>query len=271
MLDRALAVYRQLAEGSDDPDIRAEALWRQADVLRVQCQWNEAIASARLGQEVASRAGLPRRHAEALNAEASIYLARGDLAQARVLFEALASTSDDLRMRGIGLQNLGSVYAQQGDLDLAERVFAESHECFVQCGYERGQAIALNNQGRVALERGDPARASSILVRAESAARRVEDEELIALSTTNLADAALAVGDMELAHDRVCTALGHFRASGNRWREIECLRLLGTINERSGAREEARRCYERGLRLAGEIDARMEIATLESLLARLVA
>lgn len=269
MLDRALVVYRQLAEGSDDPDIRAEALWRQADVLRVQCQWSDGIESARRAQQVAAGAGLPRRHAEALNAEASIYLARGDLAQARALFETLASTADDLRMRGIGLQNLGSVHAQQGELDLAERVFAESHACFVRCGYERGQAIALNNQGRIALERGDHVRASAILVRAEEAARRVEDEELIALSTTNLADAALAMGDMELAHDRVCTALGHFRASGNRWRETECLRLLGTINERRGAREDARRCYERGLRLAGEIDARMEITALTSLLEKL--
>jgi hypothetical protein len=62
--------------------------------------------------------------------------------------------------------------------------------------------------------------------------------------------------------------MGHFAESGNRWRQVECLRLLGTINERAGDRDGAARCYERGLALAQEIGAVTEIRSLRDCLAR---
>jgi tetratricopeptide (TPR) repeat protein len=270
MLDRALAAYAAAA-GSDDPDVVSEALRRQSDVYRVQCNWETALVAARRAQQVARDAVLPLRYAEALNSEASVMLARGELGGARPLLEEMARVTDDTRLRGIALQNLGSVYAHEGDLDAAERVFAESYECFRECGYERGKAITLNNQGRAALDRGDLARATAILESAVREARDVEDEELIALTITNLGEATLAAGNYDRANDLVCTALGHFRTSDNRWREVECLRLLGTINDRRGSGNEAVRCYQRALRLAREIGARLEIAAISSELERLGA
>lgn len=269
LADRALEAYRAVVDGTEDPDLCAEAWWRQADVLRVQCAWGPALAAARRAQSVARDARLPLRLAEAVNAEASVHLSRGEFAEARALLEPLVASLDDPRLRGIALQNLGATLAQQSDLDAAERAFAESHACFEACGYERGQAIALNNQGRVRIDRGDHAGALLVLERAERAARRVEDEELIALALTNLAEAALAIGDEPRAYDLACTALGHFRASGNRWREIECLRLLGILNARRGAPDEARRCWERGLRLAEAIGSRPDVDALGALLAGL--
>lgn len=271
ILDRALSAYQRAAAETTDPDTVVEALIRQADVLRLQCDWPIALETARRAQEVALHAGLSNRHAQAINAEASVFLARGDLHGARPLLEEMVRTTGDVRLRGIALQNLGSVCAQQGDLDGAERMFAQSVACFRACGYERGQAIALNNQGRVALDRGDAAGAREVLERAVDAARQVEDEELIALSTTNLSEATLATADYERAHDLVCAALGHFRTSGNRWREVECLRLLGVINAHRGHRDDARRCYERALDLAVEIDARLEVTTITTLLEQLRA
>lgn len=270
MLDRALAAYAAAAD-SDDPDVVSEALRRQSDVYRVQCSWEVALVAARRAQQVARDGALPLRYAEALNSEASVMLARGELASARPLLEEMARVTDDTRLRGIALQNLGSVHAHQRDLDAAERAFAESYECFRACGYERGKAITLNNQGRAALDRGDLDRATSILASAVKEARDVEDEELIALTMTNLGEATLAAGDYDRANDLVCTALGHFRVSDNRWREVECLRLLGTINDRRGNADEALRCYQRGLRLARQIDARLEVEAIMSELERLGA
>lgn len=269
ILDRALDAYERAAAESQDPDVVAEALTRQADVLRGQCQWERALEQARRGREVAARAGLPLRQGHALNAEASVHIARGELDLARPLLEEMVRVSDDVRLRGIGLQNLGSVYAQQDRLDVAERMFAESFACFRDCGYDRGQAIALNNRGRAALDRGDADRAREVLEQAVDAARHVEDEELIALSTTNLSEAMLASGQFDRANDLVCAALGHFRMSGNRWREVECLRLLGDINARRGHADDAVRCYERGLELAEQIGARLEIVTIRGHLGRL--
>ena len=268
MLDRALATY-EAAAVSSDPVIVSEALRRQADIHRLQCEWDTAVRAARHAQRVANDAGLPQQYAEALNCEASVLLARGELKGARRLFEQMVDVATDARLRGIGLQNLGSVYAQQHHLDAAERTFAESYACFAACGYARGQAITLNNQGRVALDRGDTVHASALLEAAVQAARDIEDEELIALTITNLGEAVLASDNFERASDLVCTALGHFRVSGNRWREVECLRLLGEINGRRGHRPEAMRCYVSALDLARRIDARLEIAAIEHAMRRL--
>lgn len=271
MHERALAAYQQAAAESTDAHVKAEALRRQADVLRVRCDWDAALEAAREAQHVATQASLPLLYAEALNSEASVCLARGDLDGAQPLLEKMVGVSIDVRLRGIGLQNLGSVHAQQQNLDAAEHAFAESYACFRECGYERGQAIALNNQGRAALDRGDVARATVVLNDAVVAARNVGDEELIALTKTNLGEAALGRSDFDRASDLVCTALGHFRESNNRWREVECLRLLGTINERRGHVSEAVRCLERSLQLAQAIGARLEVATITAHLSRLSA
>lgn len=267
MHDRALAAY-EAAAASHDPAVASEGLRRQADIQRLRCDWDTAVRSARRAQRVAREAGLPQQVAEALNCEASVLLARGELKGARLLLEQMVDVAADARLRGIGLQNLGAVHAQRHDLDAAERAFAESHACFTACGYARGQAITLNNRGRAALDRGDTTRASALLGEAVAAARDVEDEELIALAMTNLGEAVLASADYERASDLVCTALGHFRTSGNRWREVECLRLLGTINERRGHHAEAMRCYGHALDLARGIDARLEVAALEQVIGR---
>lgn len=271
MLDRALASYEAASADSSDPDVAAEALRRLADIHRIRCDWDVAVSAARRAQKVARDSDLPERHAEALNAEAAVWIARGGLDAARPLLEEMAAVSRDVRLRGIALQNLGAVYAHQHDLDAAERAFAESSACFTACDYERGRAIALNNQGRVALDRGDADRATQVLGEALRAARDIEDEELVALATTNLGEATLATENYARANDLVCTALGHFRSSGNRWREVECLRLLGVIGARRGHEEEARRCLERGLALAREIDARLEVAAITAEIAKIDA
>lgn len=271
LLEQALEAYQQAEVAADDPAALAEALCRQSNVYRLRCEWPAAIAVARRAQAVAAEAALPVAFPEALNAEALVYLSRGDLDTARPLLERTVELAQDARLRGIGLQNLGAIHAQQGELDAAERVFAESSRCFVECGYERGQAIALNNQGRAALDRGDAARAIPVLDQAVRAARKVEDEELTAISMINLSEATAATGDYEAAHDLACTALGHFRESNNRWREVECLRILGTINERRGDVESARACYDRGLQLATAIDARLEATAIRRHLERIAS
>ena len=96
----------------------------------------------------------------------------------------------------------------------------------------------------------------------------VEDSDLIALTTLNLAEALLQRGANKRARDLVSAAFGHFGSCGNRWREVECLRLLGALHEREDCPQDAERCYERALALAEEIDARGEISSLRDALRR---
>lgn len=269
VLERALAAFETAATSTSEPDVIAEALIHQADVHRARCEWDLALARASEAKGIAERAGLVGRVAEATNAAAIVLMSQGNFAGALPLIEDVATAAPDMRMRGIALQNLGTIKAQQGQLGAAERAFAESYGCFQQAGYARGQAIALNNRGRIALDRRDAALAESILERALEAARGCEDGELIAIAMVNYAEAILARGDETRAEAMACSALGHFECSENTWRSVECLRLLGAIHQQRGNTDEATRCYERALGLARGIGARVEIAALEDCLRRL--
>ncbi|MFL5613644.1 MAG: tetratricopeptide repeat protein [Gemmatimonadaceae bacterium] len=270
LLDRAESCYA-VAAASDDPAIQATALTKLADVHRSRAKWDVAFDLARRAQDVARTAGDRGLLDEAIVAEGNVLMCRGDFDGAATTFESLLTPETSPRLRGVVLQNLGSILAQKGQLGAAERAFSESYGYFRQAGYRRGEAIALNNYGRVALDRHNTALAERSLEDALSIAREVEDGDLAALATLNLAEALAQRGQTARARDLASAAFGHFGGCGNRWRQVECLRLLGALHEGEDCIDDAERCYERGLALAIEIDAKGEIATVREGLARVKA
>lgn len=262
-IDEALANYRAAAEG-DDPWLRSEGLRRQSAVHRNRAEWDDALSFARRAAEIAAGASLRDQEAEARNAEAAVFLARGDLETAVRSFEAVLDISQDARIRGMALQNLGSVEAQRGDWTAARRHFMASVKCFQQAGYERGVAIAHNNYGGAALEHGNYVLAADLLAQAVASARRTDDHDLMALATMNHAEAIAGVGDTERADTLLDNALEHFRSTGNTWRVVEALRIRGDIARRRGDGDAARGHYDEALQLARRIGAQLEIDQLRS-------
>src|SRR5687768_15921857 len=262
MLDRALAHYEAAASG-DDPLTVTTAWRRRASVLRTRCDWEGALAAARESAAVAIRHDLPDAHAEALNAEAAVFQSTGDFAAARPLLERILDMTTDPRIRGVALQHLGSIAAEGGDFETAEHRFLESYSCFQAAEYRWGQAFALNNYGRAAMDSENFEIAERVLTRAVDLAREIEDLDLAALATMNLAETMLCADELERADEAASTALGYFDMAGNRWRRVECLRLLGDINLRDDQPEVAMRCYAQGLELARELGVQPEIARLE--------
>lgn len=262
MLDRALAHYEAAATG-DDPLTVTTAWRRRASVLRTRCDWEGALVAARESAAVALRHGLEDAHAEALNAEAAVFQSQGDFDAAVPLLERILIMTKEPRIRGVALQNLGSIAAERGDYETAERRFLESYRCFRDAEYDWGQAFALNNYGRAAMDRGSLEIAERVLARAVELARSVEDLDLAALATMNLAETMLTANDLERADETASTALGYFEMAGNRWRRVECLRLLGDINRRDAQHEVATRCYQQALLLARELGVHLEITRLE--------
>lgn len=268
LLERAESCY-SVAAMSEDPSVQAKALTRLASVHRSRAEWDIALDLARRAQSVARSIGQHALVDEAIVAEANVLMCHGDFASATTVFESLLETATDPRLRGVVLQNLGSILAQKGQLGAAERAFSESYGYFRQAGYRRGEAIALNNYGRVALDRRNIELAEKSLEDALAVAREVEDSDLVALATLNLAEALTLRRQDKRARDLASAAFGYFGSCGNRWRQVECLRLLGALHEREKCLEDAERCYERGLALAEEIDAQAEITTLRDALARI--
>jgi tetratricopeptide (TPR) repeat protein len=262
MLDRALAHYEKAATGND-PLTVTTALRRRASVLRTRCEWEGALAAARESAAVAVQHGLDDAHAEALNAESAVFQSQGDFAAATPLLERILEMTTDPRIRGVALQNLGTIAAEGGDYETAEHRFLESYRCFRAAEYAWGQAFALNNYGRAAMDRDNFEIAERVLSRAVELAREIEDLDLAAIATMNIAETMLSAGDLERADEAASTALGYFDMAGNRWRRVECLRLLGDINRQDGQLEVARRCYLQGLDLARELGIQPEIIRLE--------
>lgn len=258
-LDRALELFSAAADATPDRALKAQALTHVADVLRSRCEWESAISAANDARRLAESVGADVAAYEARIAEANVLMCRGDFEAAEPRFTEIAASVKDPRVRGIALQNLGSMYAQRGNRPAAECAFGDSLSSFEQAGYQRGEAIALNNLGRLALDAGECEMARGILDRALTLARDVEDLELAALASLNLAQALCERGDVDRSQDLAMAALGYFADCKNRWREIECFRLIGIINEKCEDFPNARRCYELALDLAEQIGSTREI------------
>ncbi|HET6702389.1 MAG TPA: tetratricopeptide repeat protein [Gemmatimonadaceae bacterium] len=268
LLEEALQLY-DAASRSADGTIRALALCRKADLYRVWSRWEQATDSAREGAAVARKAGEYTLYAEAINAEANVYHQRGEFDAAIPLYERVLELPVDDRVRGLALQNMGSIAAQREDLDNAERLFLDSYWHFRRAGYDWGVAFVLNNQAAAALDRGRYASAATIARQAMEAARQVDDFELLGVSTLNYAEALAAQDDLAHAESLAAGALGFFVLAKSDVHRAQCLRVLGDIYVRRGETSRARACYMQGLEVAVPLGSRYDTDKLRESLARL--
>lgn len=263
-LQRALTHYADAAiQAGDDPAIVAQALTRQAGVYRRLSEWDLAASYARRARELADDAGLVDIRAEALVAEGNALMCNGQFEAAAAVYHRLVRVAMDDRQRGIAMQNIGSIHAQCREFEWAAEAFAASRSLFQSAGYLRGEAIATNNLGRLALDTGDLADAETLLCDALARGREVQDAELAALARLNLAQLRIAQGALTSAAEMVAEAYGHFAVSENRWRQIECLCVFADIAEAEGQNAQARMHLERGREIALAINARIELAQIE--------
>ena len=251
-----------------NPGVVTRALIGQAGVYRRLSEWEQAADCARRARELAEDAELPALRAEALVAEGNALMCSGRFDEAVAVYDRLLRVAMDERQRGIALQNLGSIHAQRGHHYRAEQAFEKSRRMFEAAGYVRGVAIATNNLGRLACECGDHERAEPLLRAALDGAREVEDAELCALAQLNLAQLRAAQRAFADAGAMAAEAFGHFVASENRWRQVECLWVLADVAEGEGNLGDARVHLERGATLARAIEARMELQRIRQRLAR---
>jgi tetratricopeptide (TPR) repeat protein len=267
-LAAAAAHYRAAAElATDEPATASEALRRAAVMLHLQSDWVGALATAEQAARVAEAAGLRDPYGAALNAAGIVHQARGDFAAARQTFEQVLGLAASDRVRGIALQNLGAIAAQGGSWELARRRFEQSRRCFQRAGYALGEAFAVNNYGRAALDHGNHRLAAELLGEARAFAARHGDAGLHALASLNYAEAIFGLGQRLEAAELAEQALEVFTATGNTWRRVEAMRLLGDLARAGGDQPEAERRWREGLALAEQIGAAVEADSLRQRLA----
>lgn len=266
MLDRALEEYQATLITTADPAITGEALCRQAHVYRAWCRWDDAVRLARRGAALAREEGLGQLEAEALNAEAIVLLELCHFDEAVVLFERILALPIDERMRGVVFQNLGTIAAQRTDFERAEQYFQSSYRSFGRAGYQWGEAFALTNMAAAMVDAGKSKSAEVLGGQALRAAKKVGDLELVGIASLNIAEALAAQRSYERAEELASEALGYFQMEENELRRAQCYRILGDVKLFAGERQEARRLYEEGLRLAVHVGSEREADRLRDCL-----
>lgn len=264
LLDDALACYREVTERERDPALVSEALRRTSDVHYLRSEWDVALDTAERAALVAKDAGLTVHFAEALNQTAAVYIGRGEFDSAVALLEQALATSTDPRLRGLALQNLAVVAAQQGDFDRARAHFLDAQRAFQRAGSLWGEAFVLINFGCAAMDFGNFRVAVPMLENALGVARRVGDLGLIASATLNYAEAQLGAGDYARADELARQANEYFTSAGNKWLQLSSLRVLGDVAARRGDAPAARARYEDALTLATEIGATRDVDALRA-------
>jgi|GEM_PF-440676 len=263
-IDDALAHYRAAeALAGADPWLLSEVLRKQAYLHHARSEWELSLDLARRAASSAAGAKLSDQHAEALIAIAWVHVARGAYDDAVPELESVATLTQDPRITGLALHNLGAIAAERGNWELARAQFMESVRRFHAAGYQRGVAFAHNNYGRAALDRGNYVLAADLLQEAVSSAKQAGDPDLLALATMNVAEALGGTGELVRAEQMAKEALAHFTGAGNGWRRVECERLLGDLEKRGDREGAAREWWSSALETARAIGAQLEVVKLE--------
>jgi tetratricopeptide (TPR) repeat protein len=262
--DDALAHYRAAeSRAGEDAWLASEVLRRQAYLHHARSEWELSLDLARRAAAVAASAALHDQHAEALIAMAWVHVARGAYDEAVPELEKVPTLTEDHRITGLALHNLGAIAAERGNWELARAQFMESVQRFQSAGYQRGVAFAHNNYGRAALDHGNYVLAADLLQQAVSSAKTAADPDLLALATMNMAEALAGTGELARADIMARAALAHFTTTSNGWRRVECERLLGDIEKRGDRESAAREWWSSALETARSIGAQLEVVKLE--------
>ena len=254
-MDQALLCADIVAKRTTNVEMRCEALRLRANAYRLQSDFPAAIAAAREEAAAAESAGLTDRVAEALNAEAGVYLMRAEWEQARPLLTRALETTSSPRLLGVLWQNLGYLEASQMHFDQAHEAFDRSRNFFDAAGDLWGSACTLINQGCARIDQGQYEVAADLLGQAVNAGRAANDLDLVAGAMMNQARALFRLGRLDDAEFHASSAAGFFVSSRMSLRYAECLMVLGDIERARGSLDIAERCWRRGLETAETLGA----------------
>jgi len=256
MTHKAVAAYEAALSTGASPLERAEAHVRLARVYRSESQWEAAEREARTAVLLAEAAGSEDLAAEAMNVEVGVHLLVGRLDAGDALAVRTLARARTARVRGIILQNRGSIAAQRRDFDAASALFAQSVHAFQEAGYELGMGFALVNGSAAARDAGDATRALELAERAAAIGRKLGAFDVLTVAVQNQAQALVALGRAEEAEGPLGEVLGHFTATSNVLRQAECLEIMGELYAiRHDHDDTAARCFELALALARRVGA----------------
>ena len=251
--DRALAMLGERDER------RWEILLSRGQVLCFLARYDEAIADCQ--QVIEAKAGDPAGRllaARAATELSAIYRIRRDYDQARSWGERgykLAEGPGEglksvwLREQARAREMLGEVEREQGNLEVAQKLFEEALALQRTLADQRGVADCLNGLGRVLSTRGLYAAACERYAEALAIFRTLGDQQGQATCLRRIGNCHWRQGDNDAARRVIVESLDLCRAIGDRYAEARCLSDLGLVYIGQRDDDAAQRCWEQSAAL----------------------
>lgn len=180
----ALAKYdeaAQFAEGAQDGEMLADALYQRGYIRALLGQYAEGLVDQRRALALYEKLKLRSRARTAVNGIAILYNRMGDYAQAKHYY--LQSLKGHIaegarREQAVTLHNLGRAHENLGEWSEARQAFEQSLAINNELGYPRGSAYAHRGLASVCNALGDARCADAELDKAEADAKAAPDARL---------------------------------------------------------------------------------------------
>lgn len=274
--ERALDFGRQalaLAESYPDPDSEVRALDESAWALMELGRYEEAMAQARQGEDLARRSSLRRGEARALNNEGVIQRRRGAYGEALELFQrsqSIYEQVDDQASVATSFNNMSVVLGfDLGDFDQALANQLQALQIRERLGSVQPLYQSYNTLGVIYDNLGKEDDAVRYLNRALDGWRSLKLQPRIAATLSNLAGVYTKTGELDRALGLQQEALSLRRTLSNTSGVAMSLENIGAILTRMGRLDEARARLDSSLDIRRRLGEKKNTASSLLALARL--
>ena len=233
------------------------------EFLDMRGYWDEAIQRGVLAVKAARNSQSDDRLALLLHNLAVIFQRRGELDEARRLYnESLAINKRLDNQSGIActLHNLAAIAQSQGEIEEARGLYNESLEIEKRLGDQSGIASTLHQLGRLAQSQGEIEEARGLYNESLAIAKRLGDQSSIASTLHNLAAIAQSQGEVEEARGLYNESLAIKKRLGNQSGIASTSHQLATLAQSQGEVEEARGLYNESLEIKKKLGDQSGIA-----------
>jgi tetratricopeptide (TPR) repeat protein len=233
--------------------------------LTVRGYWDESIRRGEQALEAARNLSDERQIARFSHNLAIMYQSRGELTQARSLYNESLEIEKKLGNQSgiaITLHQLGRLAQDQGELAEARRLYDESLEIKKRLGDQSGIAITLHQLAMLAQDQGEIEEARRLYNESLEIEKRLGDQSGIASTLHQLGRLARAQGDIEEARRLYNESLEIKKRLGDQSGIAITLHALAIIERDQGELVKARRLYEESLEITERLGDKGNLALI---------
>jgi eukaryotic-like serine/threonine-protein kinase len=197
--ETALAEAHRICAEVGDDRCAAEALGREASIVRSQGNLDHAREILEQALAISRRTGDRRATAQSLTTLASILRSRADMAGAQQLFEEALNINQEIgdrRAATLSLINLGNVINNSGHPEEAKQRYRAALNLAKETGDRNELSIAMGNLAIMAYTEGDLGGARKGLYEVLEIKRQIGDRSSYAYSLGHMGNVMLLQGDI---------------------------------------------------------------------------